>query len=82
MKQYLQQNRDYLGQLSRSLNGVSPLRTLARGYSITYDENGEVLRDSDGVKTGSSITTQLDKGQISSTVTEVKSEIDAAGDSD
>ena len=61
-------NRSNLQTLSRSLNSVSPLSTLARGYSITYDAASKVIRSSDDVKVGATITSRLGKGEISSTV--------------
>ena len=76
VKHRMKTNSDYLIQLSRSLNAVSPLNTLGRGYSITYDENDEVLSDSYDVKTGRQITTRLNKGLIMSSVVAVKSDAD------
>jgi exodeoxyribonuclease VII large subunit len=71
VKHRLKDNREYLIQLSRSLNAVSPLSTLGRGYSITYDENDEVLSASDDVKIGSQLTTRLNEGRILSSVLKV-----------
>jgi exodeoxyribonuclease VII large subunit len=60
-----------LGLLSRSLHSVSPLNTLARGYSITYDDSAKVIRSSDDVRVGSTIISKLDTGEISSVVESV-----------
>lgn len=57
--------------LSRSLNAVSPLNTLARGYSITYDKDSRVIRTSDELKIGDVISTRLGAGSIVSTVYEI-----------
>ena len=57
-----------LGELSRGLEAVSPLNTLSRGYSITYNADMKVIRQSDDVKIGSEITSRLKKGSIVSTV--------------
>ena len=57
-----------LSELSRGLEAVSPLNTLSRGYSITYNADMKVIRQSDDVKTGSEITSRLKKGSIVSTV--------------
>jgi exodeoxyribonuclease VII large subunit len=67
--------RSSLAALSRSLNSVSPLNTLARGYSITYDSALKVIHSSDEVKVGATITSRLGKGEITSTVSEVSSEV-------
>ena len=57
-----------LGELSRGLEAVSPLNTLSRGYSITYNADMKVICQSDDVKIGSEITSRLKKGSIVSTV--------------
>jgi len=57
-----------LQTLSRSLNSVSPLNTLARGYSITYDRSSKVIRSAQDVEVGSTIKSRLGKGEITSTV--------------
>ena len=57
-----------LSELSRGLEAVSPLNTLSRGYSITYNADMKVIRQSDDVKIGSEITSRLKKGSIVSTV--------------
>ncbi len=64
----LRSRQSDLGTLSRSLNSVSPLHTLARGYSITYDALSKVIRSSDDVKTGNTIISKLGDGEIVSTV--------------
>ena len=57
-----------LSELSRGLEAVSPLNTLSRGYSITYNADMKVIHQSDDVKIGSEITSRLKKGSIVSTV--------------
>ena len=57
-----------LSELSRGLEAVSPLNTLSRGYSITYNADMKVIRQSDDVKIGGEITSRLKKGSIVSTV--------------
>ena len=57
-----------LSELSRGLEAVSPLNTLSRGYSITYNADMKVICQSDDVKIGSEITSRLKKGSIVSTV--------------
>ncbi len=72
-RQLIKHKQAQLQQLSRGLESVSPLQTLSRGYSITYDENGAVLRDNKQLTTGSKITTILRQGKVISTVTGVES---------
>ena len=56
----------------QALHIVSPLQTLSRGYSITQDEQGHVIKDAAQVAVGSVITTRLGQGQLTSEVREKK----------
>lgn len=57
--------------LSNSLNTLSPLATLSRGYSITLkQDNGEVITDNKHVQVGDVIETKLKKGMVVSRVVE------------
>lgn len=58
-----------LAMATEKLDAVSPLATLARGYSITRHENGQVIRSAAQVKTGDTLQTTLADGEIRSTVT-------------
>lgn len=52
----------------QTLNTLSPLNTLSRGYSITLNENGESIQDVKAVKSGDTIISKLANGEISSKV--------------
>lgn len=54
------------------LETLSPLATLARGYSIAKMETGQVLLNSRQVQPGDVVTTQLAHGSVISTVTETR----------
>jgi exodeoxyribonuclease VII large subunit len=71
LRSVLASHRSSLQTLSRSLNSVSPLSTLARGYSITVDSSSKVIRSTDDVKVGATITSRLGAGEIISTVSAV-----------
>ena len=73
IKTKLDKQNQQLAEFTRGLNAVSPLQVLARGYSITYDERGNVIRESHLVKTGDSIRSKLADGVITSTVTDSRS---------
>jgi exodeoxyribonuclease VII large subunit len=61
--------RHRVARLAASLEALSPLAVLARGYSLTLLANGKTLvRTSDDVKTGDLIHTRLAAGEISSRV--------------
>ena len=53
---------------ARTLNAVSPLAVLERGYSITQTAEGEVLTDAAALPVGSKIKTILKGGEVDSTV--------------
>lgn len=58
------------------LDSLSPLKVLARGYSITEREGRPVL-SSDGLRPGDTIITRLADGRIHSTVAAIEGEKDS-----
>jgi len=65
-----------LAQLTRSLNGVSPLNTLARGYSITTIGEERVVRNTSNLNIGDQICTRLNKGRVISTIETIQNNSD------
>ncbi|MCD1124682.1 exodeoxyribonuclease VII large subunit [Jinshanibacter sp. LJY008] len=53
------------------LEAVSPLATLARGYSVTTASDGKTLKKSKQVKTGDILKTRLSDGWIESQVSDI-----------
>jgi len=53
---------------ARQLRGVSPEAVLERGFSITKDKDGIIVRKAEQVRRGDLITTRLFEGEITSTV--------------
>jgi len=49
-------------KLAASLDAMSPLRVLARGYSIAEDENGRTIKSIEEIKTGDKIRLNLTDG--------------------
>jgi len=70
-EQTLQSKRQQLQATAQLLNTVSPLATLNRGYSITFDEQGAIVREANQVKKGSTLRTKLGQGVLTSTVTDI-----------
>lgn len=65
----LEQNQQTLHTLVRTLDAVSPLGTLQRGYSIASNAtSGQILIDSKQVSKGDTLSIQLAKGKISAQV--------------
>lgn len=65
-EQTVENKQQQLANLSRTLQAVSPLNTLSRGYSITRNAQGETISRANQVKKGDIITTQLQQGEITS----------------
>ena len=56
--------RERLLPLVRTLNAVSPLATLERGYAIVLDAEGRVLRDAAAARDGEIIEARLAAGRL------------------
>lgn len=63
-KTTLHNKHQLLASLSRTLNAVSPLETLGRGYAIASKSSGETITDSRQVKSGEQIQLRLAKGTL------------------
>jgi exodeoxyribonuclease VII large subunit len=74
MWRHWEQSRRQTASLTAHLESLSPLGVLARGYSVTMRENGEVVREAASLATGELLRTQLASGEFTSRVEEVKPE--------
>jgi exodeoxyribonuclease VII large subunit len=54
--------------LAGRLDALSPLRVLARGYSVAFDSRGHALRDAAQVTPGESIRVRLHEGELQAEV--------------
>lgn len=70
MAQQLSNKRNTFQSLIKSLQLVSPLNTLERGYAIA-SHDGQVIQDSTQVSTGETVKIQLRKGSFDAKVTNV-----------
>lgn len=59
-----------LSALAATLDALSPLKVLGRGYSMLTNEMGEILRSSAETVSGETITATLSDGQLICTVNE------------
>lgn len=60
----------------RVVRAHDPRRALARGYSLTYDASGTLLRSLRDATPGQIITTHLVDGRVASTVQEIEEDAD------
>lgn len=68
IQQELRKAAQQMASNAHALQLVSPLQTLSRGYSITQDETGKVIKNAGQVKPGAVITTRLGTGELISQV--------------
>ncbi len=64
--------RQRLGALSASLDALSPLRVLGRGYAIVTGESGAALRSVRETRAGERVAVTLEDGQLRCAVTEIE----------
>lgn len=69
MHHRLKDNKGTLNSLGAHLEALSPLKVLERGYSITRNAKGKVIKKVGEVKKGETITTKLADGEVESEVT-------------
>lgn len=62
--------QDYVKQAAM-LDALSPLKVLARGYSIATDEQGRAVSTVEGVEPGDKLSLRLSRGALHCTVDEV-----------
>ena len=60
-------NNQYIAAVSK-LDAMSPLKVLSRGYAMTQNQSGEVVRSNHQVEAGEQITVSLSDGKLSATV--------------
>jgi len=71
VQQILTTQKQKFDHIVFSLDALSPLHTLKRGYAIVKDDKNNILYSSEKLKTGQKISTQLKQGQFSATITDV-----------
>ena len=56
--------KERFSALAASLDAMSPLKVLGRGYAIARKEDGTILRSAEDVKSGDRLTIRLQKDEI------------------
>ena len=72
MEAKLQEGRERLGLAAASLDALSPLGVLQRGYAIAQDASGKLLRDAASVAEGDAVSVRLAKGKLNTRVETVE----------
>ncbi|MBW7861439.1 MAG: exodeoxyribonuclease VII large subunit [Rhodocyclaceae bacterium] len=68
----MRQRHERLRSLAAHLDHLDPSAVLARGYSITRNSDGVILRSSAGIASGSTLSVELASGRIDARVTGTK----------
>jgi exodeoxyribonuclease VII large subunit len=68
----LDEARRRLGLAVASLDAMSPLAVLGRGYALAQDERGRVLRSARGVGAGAAVRVRLAEGSLRCRVEEAE----------
>ena len=66
----ISRKRERFASLAASLDAMSPLKVLGRGYAVARGENGEILRSAGDVELGDHIQVKLGRGILGCTVDE------------
>ncbi|MGE5675427.1 MAG: exodeoxyribonuclease VII large subunit, partial [Mycobacterium leprae] len=64
----LKRNRQRLEGLAGRLDALSPLAVLSRGYAITRDTEGRVIREASAVTVGDQVKVMLHRGELTCVV--------------
>ena len=68
MDSHLEEARTRFGLAATSLDALSPLAVLQRGYAIAQDSAGKLLRDARSLSTGDPFSVRLAKGSVDARV--------------
>lgn len=69
--QQLNRDKQRFGLRAAQLEAVSPLATLARGFSVTTAADGNVVKKTSQLQRGETLKTRLDDGWIESQITDI-----------
>lgn len=72
LKGIIVHKRQVFESFAGKLDALSPLAILRRGYSITFDAHGVVLRETSRLNIGDLIRTRMSSGTVESKITKVK----------
>jgi exodeoxyribonuclease VII large subunit len=53
-----------LARSAARLEALSPLAVLGRGYSLTWDQSGALVRDATSVASGDPVRVTLERGEL------------------
>ena len=72
MEKIIQEKKAIIINQEKYLQALDPEKNLKLGYSITLDQNNQIIKEIDEIKKGDIITTKLYKGRFLSEVNKIK----------
>jgi len=75
MKRVLDRKKMNIVANMKQLDALSPLKVMARGYSLTYTDNQQLLKNIEQVKVGNHIEVRLADGTLNCEVQQINSKI-------
>jgi exodeoxyribonuclease VII large subunit len=72
MTRDLARQRERLMKRTAQLDALSPLKVLARGYSVAFDERGHALTSAEQIQPGERLRVRLHRGELRAQVLECK----------
>ncbi|MGB9235988.1 MAG: exodeoxyribonuclease VII large subunit, partial [Terriglobales bacterium] len=61
--------RAKLDRRTASLDALSPVAILNRGYALVFDANGQLVKDAEQLAVGDDVSARLARGQVGARVT-------------
>ena len=71
LQRHLQTYHQQVSRLKNSLEQLNPQNVLARGYSLVYDANGELVSNSQQLKLNEPVKITLHQGGAHATITKI-----------
>lgn len=72
MRETVSRKKQKLVAFASAMDAMSPLKVLARGYSMTKDSKGQVVTDAAALYPGDEITVTFRSGQLQATVKDIQ----------
>jgi exodeoxyribonuclease VII large subunit len=73
MRSQITEHRARLNQLAATLDALSPVKILERGYALVFDSSGALIKDATRLSSGEQITGRVARGTFTAEVKETKS---------
>jgi exodeoxyribonuclease VII large subunit len=71
LQSMLKTHQQHVLSINNSLQQLNPQNVLARGFSLVYDEKGELLSNSQQLKVNQQVSITLHQGGARATVTDI-----------